>query len=95
MNKADNARYLAAGHRVQSATAYLMNHSKSHEPKHLRTGINILFASQAGLAKLLIEKGVFTQDEYDQAVIEALEGEGDRLTAEAREISGVSGLNFG
>jgi hypothetical protein len=37
-------------------------------PKHLRVGLNMSKADQLGLVLLLISKGVFTEEEYIEAV---------------------------
>jgi hypothetical protein len=77
----DNKRYLDAAHAMQTGVAFLMNSpeddSKETEPKHLRVGINAAMADQDGLVTLLIEKGVFTQEEYLEAVADSMERERD------------------
>lgn len=71
--------YRAAAHRVQTAIAFLMNDPgwKAIQPKHMRVGIDMLKAEQGGLATLLIEKGVFTKEEYVAAMTKAAEAEAD------------------
>lgn len=71
-----NARYLRAAHRVQSAIA-AMPDDPGQTPKHLRTGLDMRAADAGGLAKLLIDKGVFTLVEYHEAMAEAAEEEAD------------------
>jgi hypothetical protein len=57
--------YEEAAHGVQTAIAFSIEMGgKSTEPKHMRTGIDISKAEQAGIAHLLISKGIFTIDEY-------------------------------
>jgi hypothetical protein len=93
-----NDRYLSAGHKIQSAIAFLMNFParySAQEPKHLRVGVDTLKAEQAGLADLLIAKGVFTKDEYAEAVTRAVEVEAERYTREARDVGGLpDSVNF-
>lgn len=61
--------YEEAAHGVQSAIAKDMaDGRKATEPKHMRTGIDMSKADMLGLVTLLIEKGVFTSDEYIEAV---------------------------
>jgi len=62
--------YEAAAHGVQSAVAQEMNDPGSHstKPKHLRVGVDMSKADHAALAHLLIEKGVFTEAEYLEAM---------------------------
>lgn len=69
-------RYHAAAHAMQSGVASEMNHNpKPTEPKHLRVGINSAMADHAALAKLLIDKGVITEDEYFEAIADGMERE--------------------
>jgi hypothetical protein len=48
-------------------------------PKHLRVGINSAMVTDQGLANLLIAKGVFTLDEYTEAMASAMEAEAARF----------------
>ena len=83
-------RYNAAAHAVQSGIAMLMHHRPSiAEPKHLRVGIDTAKAEQAGLALLLINKGVFTLEEYQQAMADAMEQEKARSESELSELLGT------
>lgn len=67
-------RYHALAHAVQTGIAHLMHHDPALvEPKHLRVGINLRAADHAGLVKLLIDKGLFTEQEYGEALIAQLE----------------------
>jgi glutamine synthetase len=45
------------------------------EHKHLRVGIDTSKSDQGALAALLIEKGIFTEDEYIDALITFMERE--------------------
>jgi hypothetical protein len=64
--------YLEAMHAVQTGVMYdIERHGLSGaaaDPKHLRTGINSAIVNDAALARLLIAKGVFTEEEYAAAV---------------------------
>jgi len=61
--------YEEAAHGVQTAVAYDMaNGRKATEPKHMRTGIDLSKSDMLGLVTLLIEKGVFTLDEYAEFI---------------------------
>jgi hypothetical protein len=72
-------RYQAAGHAIQSGVLFdQQTGSDSSSPKHLRTGIDLRAADQAGLANLLIAKGVFTRQEYVEAMADAAEDEQKR-----------------
>lgn len=71
-------RYLAAAHAMQTGVAYKMEKDGSETtPKHLRVGVNSAMADQGGLVTLLISKGVFTVDEYLDAVADSMERERD------------------
>ncbi len=69
-------RYERAAHRVQTAIACVPEHP-NQTPKHMRTGIDMTKSDIGGLAGLLIEKGVFTEEEYVTALCEAAEKEAD------------------
>lgn len=65
----DKLTYEQACHGIQTGVALeLERDPKSTEPKHLRTGINIAMCDHAGLARLLIEKGIITDEEYIAAI---------------------------
>jgi hypothetical protein len=61
--------YEAAALGVQTAIAFVMEVGDSHtEPKHTRVGVDMTKADIGGLAMLLIAKGLFTADEYAEAL---------------------------
>lgn len=75
---AATARYMAAAHGMQSGVAAMMHHDpKPTEPKHLRVGVNSALSNSGALAKLLIAKGVITEEEYIIAVADQMEQERD------------------
>lgn len=79
-------RYADLGHRVQTGIALLMNHGDTlAEQKHLRVGLDLRAADAGALAGLLISKGVFTEREYNDAMIAGLEKEVYRLTVEIEQ----------
>jgi hypothetical protein len=58
-----------AAHGIQSAIAHEIGLGrKVITPKHMRTSIELSRADQGGLALLLIAKGVFTAEEYAEAM---------------------------
>ncbi len=72
----DHDRYMAAAHAMQSGVA--TEHERGSDdgtPKHLRVGVNSAQVSVAALTKLLIEKGLFTLDEYVKAQADEMEAE--------------------
>lgn len=74
-------RYFAAGHAIQSGVKTDMETDVNHQsqgattPKHLRTGLNLVMADHGSLAKLLIDKGIITEDEYLTAIADGAERE--------------------
>lgn len=66
--------YEKHAHAVQTAIGFNPD-KKALEPKHLRVGIDMSKADMAGLVTLLIEKGVFTKDEYLAAITQSAEAE--------------------
>lgn len=67
--------YKEAAHGVQSAVRYRMETQTTYPidyrftgPKHLRVGLDLRASDAAGLARLLIDKGVFTEEEYVEYV---------------------------
>lgn len=85
--KTDKDRYIAAAHRVQTGAAMRQGHP-DQTPKHLRVGIDLGKAEAAGLVDLLIEKGIFTKDEYVKAIADAVEQEADMVEKEVQESMG-------
>lgn len=63
-------------HAMQSGVEYESQYdSKSLTGKHLRVGVNNALVEGSALARLLIRKGVITEGEYFDVIIEGLEGE--------------------
>lgn len=83
------ARYQAAAHAVQSALAAVLGalgpKAAGADPKHLRTGLNLVMADHGSLADLLIRKGVITEEEYLEAIAAGTEREAERTAARARQ----------
>lgn len=75
-------RWLAAGHAVQTGvkTDIELNgeDGAGASPKHLRTGVNMAMADHAALARLLVAKGVISDEEYRRAIAEGAEQEQER-----------------
>lgn len=88
MTENDRNRYDAALHAMQSGVAAEMG--KPCEPKHLRVGVNSALVGNAAIARLLIEKGVITLDEYVAAEADEMERERDRY---AERLSTQTGTN--
>lgn len=76
-------RYFAAAHAMQSGVAFMMSYDrKQTDPKHLRVGINGALCDQGGLVTLLIRKGLITEEEYLQAILQSMEAEVERYKAD-------------
>jgi hypothetical protein len=56
-----------------------------HTPKHLRVGVNMAMAEHSALSKLLCDKGVITEDEYRQALVDGLTREVAKYEKELSE----------
>lgn len=85
----ERARYERAAHRVQTAVAAVPQHP-NQTPKHMRTGIDMSKSDLGGMAKLLIDKGVFTLEEYSTALADQAEIEADTYE---NELSVRFGIN--
>ena len=79
-------RYDSAMHSMQSAIAWLIKGGwDGASSKHNRVGIDSLKAEQAGLAQLLMDKGLFTWEEYEQAMVDAVEKEAKDYEGRAKK----------
>lgn len=80
MSQNDIDRYHAAAHAMQSGVVSLLTiQPELTEAKHVRVGINSAHVSIAALTRLLIEKGVFTDDEMHAALASEMDREVERL----------------
>lgn len=74
-------RYLAAAHAVQAGVQMELNDdppSRSGSPvspKMLRTGVNMAMVSHGALVRLLIGKGIITEEEYFEELAKGAEAE--------------------
>ena len=82
-------RYEAAAHRVQSCIAAVPDHP-NQTPKHLRVGVDMSKSDMGGLASLLIDKGVFTEEEYLEAITAAAEREAEAYETELSVRFGIN-----
>ncbi|WP_395175103.1 hypothetical protein [Roseibium alexandrii] len=85
----ERERYEQAAHRVQSAIAAIPQHP-NQTPKHLRVGVDMGKSDQAGLAKLLIDKGVITMTEYFKAMADQAEIEAEQYETELSVQFGIN-----
>jgi len=83
-------RYVAAQHAMQAGVAVDEGRgSKSLQPKFLRVGINTAMCDHAALVRLLIAKGVLTEEEYLGAIADEMEREAKRYEARLSEELGT------
>jgi hypothetical protein len=76
--------YRALAHAMQTGVAAQMQFDPvvaGTTPKHLRVGVNSALVDSSALAKLLMDKGVITLDEYETALVEGMRAERDRYVA--------------
>lgn len=82
MSQNDIDRYMAGAHAMQSGVAQLLEiDPQLAEDKHVRVGITSTQVSDAAVARLLIAKGIFTEDEYHAALAAEMDAEVERLEA--------------
>ncbi|MCI0527909.1 MAG: hypothetical protein L0Y56_10780 [Nitrospira sp.] len=63
--------YLTLCHAMQTGVAWdLEKDPSSGTPKHLRVGINTAMSDHGALVALLVKKGIITDDEYTDFLIE-------------------------
>lgn len=85
----DRDRYLAAVHAMQSGVAAKMRYDPTETtPKHLRVGVNAAMCDHTALAKLLMSKGVITEEEYVAAITNEMQVEKARYEAWLSELMG-------
>jgi hypothetical protein len=75
---------------MQTGVAMIITHdTKSVEAKHLRVGVNSAMVDNSALAKLMISKGIITEEEYLKAVADEMELEVRRYEDWIERIIGV------
>ena len=81
-------RYEKLAHAMQSGVEFSKDKS-DQEPKHLRVGINTSMSDHGALAKLMIDKGLITEEEYLQAIVEGMEREVEMYRQRIQSETGV------
>lgn len=90
MTQEDIERYFAAQHAMQCGVKVLMNLPCSDlSAASLRIGINTALCDSASLARLLIQKGLITKDEYEKAIADGMEQEVERYKKNFKEYTGL------
>ena len=88
------AKYLELCHAMQTGVAFSMEKdNKDTTPKHLRVGINVAMSDHGALMNILFKKGIVTEDEYYDAMIESMEREVEMYRQKLKELYG-SNVNF-
>lgn len=76
MTESIRKKYLEALHAMQAGVARMQEiDPHSTTAKHLRVGINAMRSDQGALVSLLVDKGVFTMDEYEARLLKFMEHE--------------------
>lgn len=83
------AEYEAAAHAMQSGVAAAQALSpRGGSPKDLRVGINAALVETGVLARLLIEKGVITEEEHAVALRDGMVAEKERYERSLSQATG-------
>ena len=82
--------YRRLAHAIQTGVAYdhSVRGSQDGTPKHLRTGLSCVMADLGSLGRLLIAKGVITEDEYFEAILDGMRRE---VAAYEQRLSAATG----
>lgn len=89
-------RYLELCHAMQSGVAMMENYNPLPTTgKHLRVGVNAAMSDFGGLITLLIKKGVITDDEVLDAIIESMEREVKKYEEEIHRATGSDKITLG
>lgn len=84
------AEYARLGHAIQTGVAYAQERDpKLIEPKHLRTGLDLVMSNVGSLGRLFIAKGLITEDEYYAAILEGLRAEVRRYEQYVSDLYGA------
>ncbi len=95
MDESKLEKYKTLCHAMQSGVAYKMNYDPTDTtPKHLRVGVNAAMCDHAALVNLLMAKGIITEDEYFDALIESMQREVDNYTREINEQLGTDKIKL-
>lgn len=84
------AKYVSLCHAMQTGVAFVMEKDPSGvSPKHLRVGINSAMVEHGALVSLMVKKGLITEDEYYDSLIEFMEREVQMYRDQLEAIYGV------
>lgn len=68
------AEYARLAHAVQSGVCFSPGY-EAPEMKHLRTGLNLVMSDVGSIGRLLVDKGVCSQDEFYTYILAGLQAE--------------------
>lgn len=92
LKNAEWERYKANAHAMQSGVAYDITSNglkaAAADPKNLRVGVNSSLIDTATIAKLLIAKGIFTEQEFFTALADQMKEEVERYQASIEKQTG-------
>ncbi len=90
-----NKDYNALVHAMQSGVAHDIGlhgiEKAGADPKHLRVGVNVAIVESSALWKMLVAKGIITEAEMIEALLEA---HGDEVKAYETKLSKATGANI-
>jgi hypothetical protein len=89
----DFARHRAAQGKMQAGVAF--DKTQDQSQKHERVGINTALCDHSALVKLLISKGIITQEEYAKAIADEMEAEVKRYEQKLSEQKGGVKITLG
>lgn len=90
MTQKDKERYMNSAHAMQTGVQSMMEiYQKDLTLKSLRVGINSALVDSYALAKLLIDKGIISQDEYEKYLADEMEEEVKRYKERFKEFTGA------
>lgn len=73
------ARYMSELKKMQTGVGFKMQFdSKETEPKHLRVGVNNALVLNGALSRLLVAKGIITDEEYYTAMADGMQDEREK-----------------
>lgn len=89
---AEKLNYIEAMHGIQTGIALEIERgSDCASPKHLRVGVNAAMCEHAALIRLLIAKGLFTGEQYAEAITDEFNRELERVEKIVNEQYGGEG----
>lgn len=80
-------RYNQLAHAIQSAVKFHPD-KKGQEAKHLRVGVDLRAVEHSALATVLMRKGIITEREYYEGLVDAMEEEVALREKELAEVFG-------